>query len=335
MTTNSFDIDITVSVSIPIIGDKSIALLSPPNGFSFKETLLEEYIYRDKITDKQGRILSEYRGAVFGDNQKCIIYLESNFSCTVKHDKPANTNEFINGSDFKQLVVTIQEQVETKIFQFFSLLHLFKEGEFARKHSFYSYNAEARNRKFNEDIVSYIADIVTYIQYPMVICPLEVGDANNFLYCHEQAYQLLKTIVIDQLEYTYHTFDDATNYKNMMTPLEVMFLKNEHGEKKQMLAKRIAALLGNNDTEMKQIYDNVINHYVDRSDAIHEGTTAQITRTTLDELRNLVRACTKQYICIIENELLTNNSATFQSIKDTLITHLKTTVQSKNAQNIW
>ena len=333
MNTNSFDIKITVSVSIPIIGDKSIALLSPPNGFSFRETLLEEYIYRDKITDKQGRILSEYRGAVFGDNQERIIYMESNFSSIVKHDKPANSIGFLNGCDFNRLIEPLHEQVEAKVFQFFSLLHLFKEGEIARKHSFYSYRTEVGICKFNQDIDSDIADIITYIRYPMIIYPQEVGDANDLLYCHEQAYQFLKTIVIDELEYTYHTLDDATNYKNMMTPLEVMFLKNEHGDKKIMLAKRIATLLGNNNTEMKQIYDNVINHYVDRSEAIHEGTTTQITRTALDELRNLVRACTKEYIRNIENELLTNNNCTFRSIKNTLITQLKTTIQKK--QNIW
>ena len=335
MNTNLFDIGITVSVSIPIIGDKSIALLSPPNGFSFKETLLEEYIYRDKITDKQGRILSEYRGAVFGDNQERIIYLESIFSCIVKHDKPANSIGFLNGSDFNQLIEPIHEQVEAKIFQFFSLLHLFKEGEIARKHSFYSYHTEVGICRFNQDIDSNVADIITYIRYPMIIYPQEVGDANDLLYCHEQAYQLLKAIVIDELEYTYHTLDDVTNYKNMMTPLEVMFLKNEYGDKKKMLAKRIAVLLGKNDTEIKKIYDNVINHYVDRSEAIHEGTTTQITRTTLEELRKLVRTCTKQYICIIENELLTNNSCTFRSIKDTLITQLKNIIQLKNAENIW
>jgi len=169
----------------------------------------------------------------------------------------------------------------------------------------------------------------------MIIDTTEVAAINDLLYNHDKAYQILKPIAIDELEYTYHTLDEATSYKNMMTPLEVMFLKNEHGEKKTMLSKRMGAFLGNSDVEMKSIYDSVKAHYRDRSEAVHEGSVSQITHTSLDELRNLVRAATKKYISVVEQEITANPAITFEEIKTALISNLKGIVTTKNAQNIW
>ena len=70
-----------------------------------------------------------------------------------------------------------------------------------------------------------------------------------------------------------------------------------------MLAKRIAVFLSTSDVQMKSIYDDVKNHYRDRSEAVHEGSTTQITHASVDELRALVRATTKQYIHVIEQAL--------------------------------
>lgn len=327
-----FDIVINISVSIPIIGDESIVLASPPNGFLFKKVKLDDYIHKNRITDSRGQILSEYRSALHGDE---IVCLEQDSSCTVKHDKPANAIAFLNGPDFNELIGPIHDKIEAEVFKFFSLLHLFKEGEIARKHSFYTYSTQAGICKTTRIIDSYIEDIVTLIRYPMIIDTTEVAAINDLLYNHDKAYQILKPIAIDELEYTYHTLDEATSYKNMMTPLEVMFLKNEHGEKKTMLSKRMGAFLGNSDVEMKSIYDSVKAHYRDRSEAVHEGSVSQITHTSLDELRNLVRAATKKYISVVEQEITANPAITFEEIKTALISNLKGIVTTKNAQNIW
>lgn len=56
----SFDISINISVSIPIIGDSSIMLAQPPAGFEFKEIRIDEYIYRNRITDSRGEVMPEY-----------------------------------------------------------------------------------------------------------------------------------------------------------------------------------------------------------------------------------------------------------------------------------
>ena len=215
------------------------------------------------------------------------------------------------------------------------MLHLFKEGEIARKHSFYSYYTQAGICKVSRNIKSYIEDIVTLIRYPMKFFAEEIPEINSFLYTHDKSYMLLKPIVINELEFTYHNLDDATNYKNMVTPLEVLFLKNDYGDKKEMLSKRIATFLGTTDAEMKSIYDKVKTIYRDRSEAVHEGEVGQITHSALDELRELTRRISKQYIYIIEQKLATNPSITFEEIKTELINSLKNIVTIKNNNNIW
>lgn len=335
MITQTFDITINISVSIPILGDKSIMLVQPPANFSFQKIYLDDYRYKDRITDSRGEILSEYRGAINNEEKTYIICLEQTSTRVIQHDKPANSFSFMNGPDFDDLIDPIYKEIESSVYSFFSLLHLYKEGEIARKHSFYTFDTQAGMCKVNRFIDTYIEDIVTLIRYPMVIAPEEVSSINDLLYNHAHAYQMLKSIVIDDLEYTYHTLDDATNYKNMMTPLEVMFLHNDYGDKKIMLAKRIAVFLGASDIQMKSIYDDVKNHYHDRSEAVHEGSVMQITRTSLDELRALVRATTKQYFCVVEQILSADPSKTFEQIKRQHIASLKSIVQTKNSLNIW
>ena len=330
-----FDISINISVSIPIIGDSSIMLAQPPAGFVFKKIPIDEYIYRNRITDSRGEVMPEYRSAIHLDEKPYVICMEMTDIQTVKHDKPANTASFFNGSDFDKLIEPIHNEIETTVFRFFSLLHLFKEGEIVRKHSFYLYSTQTGICIESRTIDSYIEDIVTLIQYPLIIEPTEVPLLNDLLYNHERAYQILKPIVINELEYTYHNLDDATNYKNMITPLEVMFLKNDYGDKKEMLAKRMAVFLGCSDCEMKSIYDNVKSHYRDRSEAIHEGSIMQISHASVDELRGLVRSATKKYILVIEQAIKIEPSKTFDEIKTEQITYLKEIVQEKNALNIW
>lgn len=335
MITQTFDISINISVSIPILGDESIMLVQPPANFRFQKIALEDYRYKDRITDHTGKILSEFRGAIKEEENPYIICLEQSTTTIIQHDKSADSIAFINGSDFDDLIKPIYKEIESNIYSFFALLHLYKEGEIARKHSFYTFDTQEGICKSHRFIDAYCEDIITLIRYPMVIMPEEVTSINDLLFNHEPAYQMLKSIVIDDLEYSYHTLDDATNYKNLMTPLEVMFLHNDYGDKKIMLAKRIAVFLGTSDVQMKSIYDDVKNHYRDRSEAVHEGSTTQITHASVDELRALVRATTKQYIHVIEQALSADPSKTFEQIKRPHIVSLKNIVDTKNNLNIW
>lgn len=216
----------------------------------------------------------------------------------------------------------IKEHYEKELFRYFSLLHFFKEGEIARKYSFYRFETQEGCCKSSWTGIPYCADMVTLILHPMLITDSEVTDINSFLTLDEQVYALLKDVLIDDLEYSYHILDDATNYKNLVTVLEVLFLRGEHGKKKEMLAKRIALLLGNSDIDIQCLYSKVKNIYVDRSDAVHDGVTTNITRNSLDELRNLIRDIGRKYITHIQSELVQKPNLTFAEAKDTLVDKL-------------
>ena len=335
VNTPLYNITVNIAVSIPIIGDESIMLLRPPENFVFRKIYLEDYEHKDRITDSRGEVLSEYIGAIHRDEKPYFICLEQNSTRVVQYDKPVNSLAFLNGTDFDDLIEPIHADIRSQIFWYFSLIHLFKEGEIARKNMFCNYSAHEGICKIHRTINSYIESTVTLIRYPMVIQHDEIADMNDLIFNHEPACRMLKPIVIDELEQTYHTTDDVTNYKNIITPLEVLFLQNDYGNKKEMLSKRIAVFLGCSDSEMKSIYDDIKVHYRDRSDAVHEGSTVNITRSTLNELRRILRMVIMKYIDTIEQELASNPNANFDEIKTSLIAQLKIIVQSKNDLNIW
>ena len=214
------------------------------------------------------------------------------------------------------------------------MLHLFKEGEIALKHGFYTYQATEGwlTSKNNQQTV--YPDIVTLIRYPMTISPDEIVDINAFMISLDQSFNMLKQDVIGTLVYTYHVLDDVTNFKNITTALEVLFLeKNEEG-KKERLSNRIAVFLGVSDLEIKYIYSRVRQFYADRGTATHEGKNPQITRASLDELRNLFRQVTKKYMVLIERKIALTPTIDFSTIKQELITVLKNDVTKKKGAGV-
>lgn len=51
MSGATYDINIAVSISIPIIGNESISKVSPPSGFTFKKINFDEYEYKNRMLD--------------------------------------------------------------------------------------------------------------------------------------------------------------------------------------------------------------------------------------------------------------------------------------------
>ena len=329
-----YDINIEISVSVPIIGDESIMLLQPPDGFVFRKYLLDDYKFKSNLVDGAGKLKEDYFFAVHNDSEKYIICLEFEDAIIYQHDKPIRSMAFINGDDFETITEPIHRDLSAQLWRFFAMLHLFKEGEVAQKHAFFTYVAKdgCVTSKINRPSVC--ADIVTLIRYPMIISPNEIADINAFMNLNEHSYNMLKEIVIGPFEYTYHVLDDATNYTSIITLLEIMFLTNDYGQKKEMLAKRIAVFLGGSSAEILQIYNDVKRHYVDRSNAVHEGIIAQINRASLDELRNLTRKATKKYLSVVEHELATDPAMPFDVIRGNLVASLKSEVLRKIAAGV-
>lgn len=330
----TYDINISISISIPIIGNESISIISPPVGFTFKKVNFDEYEYKNRMLDGDGNISTDYYYAVHNGESQYIIVLEKNEMVTVKHSYPANALGFLMGNALQELCEPIKDRYEKELLRYFSLLHFYKEGEVARKYSFYKFETQEGCSKNKWTGIPYCADMVTLILYPMIISDTEIADINSLLALDSKTYSLLKDVLIDDLEYSYHILDDTTNYKNLVTVLEVLFLRGERGTKKEMLSKRIALLLGNSDSDIQNIYAKVKSIYVDRSDAVHDGITTNITRHSLDELRNLIRDIGRKYIAHIHNELTSNQNLTFVEAKDNMINNLMHQVASKIAAGV-
>lgn len=334
MSDTTYDINISISISIPIIGNESISKISPPIGFTFKKVNFDEYEYKNRMLDGDGNISTDYYYAVHNGESQYIIVLEKNEMVTVKHSCPANALGFLMGNALQELCEPIKDRYEKELLRYFSLLHFYKEGEVARKYSFYKFETQEGCCKNKWTGIPYCADMVTLVLYPMIISDTEIADINSLLALDSKIYSLLKDVLIDDLEYSYHILDDTTNYKNLVTVLEVLFLRGERGTKKEMLSKRIALLLGNSDSDIQNIYAKVKSIYVDRSDAVHDGITTNITRHSLDELRNLIRDIGRKYITHIHNELTSNQNLTFVEAKDNMINNLMHQVASKIAAGV-
>ncbi len=331
-----YNIDIEIEISIPILGDESISKLPPPNGFEYRNIIFDNYKYKEKITDAFGNIQTDFHFALHSNNTKpYITVLEYKGSREVKHNKPYNSLSFLMEDDFEQLIHPIQSYFEEQLHKYFSLIHLFKEGEIARKSTFYKFTKLHGIAQNEMNCINTIADIITVIRNPLVITDADISPFSTLLLCNENIYLMLKEIAIDDLEFTYHVLDNATNYKNIVTVLEVLLLKGERGQKKKMLSKRIAVLLGTDNNTILQLYYKIKDIYSERSNATHDGITENITNESVNELRNILRDIIKKYMETINEELEKNPLLTFSEIKNTLIYKLKNIVESKDAEGVF
>lgn len=99
----------------------------------------------------------------------------------------------------------------------------------------------------------------------------------------------------------------------LITAFEMVFLKRDRYQKKEILAKRSAVYFGNSDAEILEIYKKMKLCYSARSNYIHEGKSIQNLESKLHFLRTLLR------------KFILDNKDT-NLIKSVLIQQLKSTV---------
>lgn len=83
--------------------------------------------------------------------------------------------------------------------------------------------------------------------------------------------------------------DDEKALIILITAFEMVFLKKDRCQKKEILAKRSAVYFGNSDAEIHSIYSNMKLCYSARSNYVHEGKSIQDSESKLYFLRNLLR----------------------------------------------
>lgn len=283
-----------VKISVPIIGDPSISKLEPPTGFKYKEVKLDEYEYKNKITDANKELLYEYNMAIFKkdneDNEDYLMTLD--LDEILEYDLSTQNTSTTNDD--------IKLEKEQMLFKYFSLLHLIKEGDVAWHYKFFWIvsTTPARNNcklRHSDKIDSSSADMTTYFSELMKITDEDVIEFNKLLSYDDCVYQMLKNAALDDFAFNYCIYDSTTNFKSLITILEVIFIKKSDRErKKDLLAKRVSNFIESNDKDIEEVNRNISDLYKLRNDVVHSG--AEVLRENLNMLRDYTRRCIKEYM---------------------------------------
>lgn len=286
-------IDYSVTISIPIIGDRSISKLTPPKGMKYEHIEIDNYEYKQKIYNENHELLPEFKGAVFEEEGKSYLTVLAGYYEFDKFDESNCDGKYLEAFD------DVKNEIEKDLCRYFAILHLLKNGDVARRYSFYSYfrisyMVNGRNiSKLKTDSVP--ADMSTFFPEMMEITNEDIQKFNKLLSYDDCVYQMLKNVALDDFAFNYCIYDSTTNFKSLITILEVLFIKKSDRErKKDLLAKRVSNFIESNDKDIEEVNRNISDLYKLRNDVVHSG--AEVLRENLNMLRDYTRRCIKEYM---------------------------------------
>ena len=217
-------IDYGVTISIPIIGDRSISKLTPPKGMKYEHIEIDNYEYKQKIYNENHELLQEFEGAVFEEEGKSYLTVLAGYYEFDKFDESSCDGKYLEAFD------DVKNEIEKDLCRYFAILHLLKNGDVARRYSFYtychiSYMVNGKNiNKLKTDSVP--ADMSTFFPEMMEITNEDIQKFNKLLSYDDCVYQMLKNVALDDFAFNYCIYDSTTNFKSLITILEVLFIKN-------------------------------------------------------------------------------------------------------------
>lgn len=286
-------IDYSVTISIPIIGDRSISKLTPPKGMKYEHIEIDNYEYKQKIYNENHELLPEFKGAVFEEEGKSYLTVLAGYYEFDKFDESNCDGKYLEAFD------DVKNEIEKDLCRYFAILHLLKNGDVARRYSFYSYFrisyvVNGKNiSKLKTDSVP--ADMSTFFPEMMEITNEDIQKFNKLLSYDDCVYQMLKNVALDDFAFNYCIYDSTTNFKSLITILEVLFIKKSDRErKKDLLAKRVSNFIESNDKDIEEVNRNISDLYKLRNDVVHSG--AEVLRENLNMLRDYTRRCIKEYM---------------------------------------
>jgi len=153
-----------------------------------------------------------------------------------------------------------------------NLLRLFKSGNIGFFDVFFHYSFTVMEfikntldqYSHNQTRNTITSDRFTLNEMEIVACNQRLND-----YCNAP-YALLKNS-IDEFSWGMEQIDVPTGFEQYTTALEMTLLPQNQSGKKQMLANRISAILGNTPTEVQQIHQKILDFYRFRSESLHEA----------------------------------------------------------------
>lgn len=216
-----------------------------------------------------------------------------------------------------------------------NLLRLFKSGNIGFRDVFFHYSLTMMGFIKNKiDHCSHNQTRNTIATERFKLNEVEITSCNQWLndYCNVP-YALLKDS-IDEFSWGLEQIDVPTGFEQYTTALEMTLLPQNQPGKKQMLANRISALLGNTPTEIQQIHQKILDFYRFRSESLHEGDGSNITVSELHELENITRAVLRKYLMRCKSEYNSNSGVTWDEIKSMVMNDLVVQVTSLKSTGI-
>lgn len=208
------------------------------------------------------------------------------------------------------------------LYERINLLRLFKPGNIGFRDVFFRYSFTVMGFENMVEHCSYNQTRNFIDSRKFTLSEEEIVSCNRWLndYCNAP-YTLLKES-IDEFSWGLEQDDTPTGFEQHITALEMTLLPQNQTGKKQMLANRISAMLGNSPAEIQQLYQKVMNFYRFRSESLHEGNDSNITDTELHDLENITREVLKKCLirCKIEYDL--DSSITWNEIKNQIMNDL-------------
>ena len=209
------------------------------------------------------------------------------------------------------------------LYERINLLRLFKPGNIGFRDVFFRYSFTVMGFENMVEHCSYNQTRNFIDSRKFTLSEEEIVSCNQWLndYCNAP-YTLLKES-IDEFSWGLEQDDTPTGFEQHITALEMTLLPQNQTGKKQMLANRISAMLGNSPAEIQQLYQKVMNFYRFRSESLHEGNDSNITDTELHDLENITREVLKKCLirCKIEYDL--DSSITWNEIKNQIMNDIK------------
>ena len=318
-------VDVTIS-GIIMCCDESICGLSLGRGYTIEKCGLDTLFFKDKITNGRGQLDTDYYGSkIISEDNISFICLKKEEQIQITGPSISSSHRVITDNDLmceEELAQYMDAEI-AYLNEKINLLRLFKGGNIGYRDIFFKYSFTVMSFIKNTiDHCSHNQTRNTLASERFTLTGSEVALCNQWIADYSGApYGLLKDS-IDEFSWGLEQIDEPTGFEQYTTALEMTLLPQNQPGKKQMLANRISALLGNNPTEVQQIHQKILNYYRFRSESLHEGDGSSITGSELKELEDITRAVLKKCLMRCKAEYCVSSSVTWDTVKNKIMSDL-------------
>ena len=208
----------------------------------------------------------------------------------------------------------------------FTLLRLFQSGNIGMYQTFfsYTYGAEVIKNTMNHTVRNENRNIADRRKY--IVSPEQISEIEKFIVDFQGREYSMLIPCINEFIWGLEQTDMATGFEQCTTALEMILLeKNENG-KKQVLANRVAILVGGVSSQATCLQSKMKHYYRFRSESLHEGDASNITQVECYDLQDIVRCVIRKTLERCKLEIGSEPAIDWDSVKAKQINDLKAQV---------